>query len=57
MNQVSKENESTEEPKNNMHDIILFVIFGIFVLLVLESFYKLASKILKSKYGLNINLA
>jgi hypothetical protein len=62
MNQLSKEDNISSKTanstdQNNIHDIILFVIFGIFVLLVLESLYKLATKVLKAKHGLNINLS
>jgi len=61
MNQMntgnSNSNSNTNSPDNNIHDIILFIIFGIFVLLVLESLYKLASRVLMAKHGLNINLA
>lgn len=64
MNQLNNSNNSNNSnnqennfKENNIHDIILFVIFGIFVLLVLESLFKLATKILISKNGLNINLS
>jgi hypothetical protein len=58
MNQMNKgdSNEIVGE-ENNMHDIILFIIFGIFVLLILESFYKMISKVLRAKHGMNINLS
>ena len=56
MNQVNtKENKVVSE--NNIHDVILFIIFGIFVLIILECLYKLISKILIYKNGLNINLS
>jgi hypothetical protein len=59
MNSMNNDNENSENvdfKENNIHDIILFVIFGVFVLLVLESLFKLATKILLSKNGVKINL-
>ena len=56
MNNDNSNNEDGDFKENNIHDIILFVIFGIFVLLVLESLFKLATKILLSKNGVKINL-
>ena len=56
MNQISnKDNEITESQHNNIHDIILFVIFGIFVLIILESLYRLISKMVKANTILNVN--
>jgi len=49
MNQISnRDNEITESQHNNIHDIILFVIFGIFVLIILESLYRLISKMVNA---------
>ena len=49
MNQISnKDNEITESEHNNIHDIILFVIFGIFVLIILEALYRLISKMVRA---------
>ena len=48
MNQINKEEEpsnSNETLENNIHDIILFVIFGAFIILLLESFFKFIIKI------------
>ena len=56
MNNDTDNNAVGDFKENNIHDIILFVIFGIFVLLVLESLFKLATKILLSKNGVKINL-
>ena len=49
MNQISnKENDIKESVHNNIHDIILFVIFGIFILIILESLYRLISKMIRA---------
>ena len=49
MNQINKEDEdasnSNKSLENNVHDIILFVIFGAFIILLLESFFKFIIKI------------
>ena len=49
MNQINKEEEdvsnSNKSLENNIHDIILFVIFGAFIILLLESFFKFIIKI------------
>lgn len=56
MNQISnRDNEITESQHNNIHDIILFVIFGIFVLIILESLYRLISKMVKANTILSVN--
>ena len=56
MNQISnRDNEITESQHNNIHDIILFVIFGIFVLIILESLYRLISKMVKANSILRVN--
>lgn len=56
MNQISnRDNEITESQHNNIHDIILFVIFGIFVLIILESLYRLISKMVKANTILRVN--
>jgi hypothetical protein len=58
MNQISnKENEITESDHNNIHDIILFVIFGIFVLIILEALYRLISKMVRANTILSNNIA
>ena len=54
LNQISNnDNEIVESQHNNIHDIILFVIFGIFVLIILESLYRLISKMVKANHILN----
>ena len=54
LNQISNnDNEIVESQHNNIHDIILFVIFGIFVLIILESLYRLISKMVKANNILN----
>ena len=54
LNQISNnDNELVESQHNNIHDIILFVIFGIFVLIILESLYRLISKMVKANNILN----
>ena len=50
----NKDEDSGIGFENNIHDIILFVLFGIFVILILESLYKLTFKILRKKYFNNI---
>lgn len=54
MNQINKEEEepSNGPLENNIHDIILFVIFGAFIILLLESFFKFIIKI----HGRDANL-
>ena len=55
INQMNnKDEDSGIGFENNIHDIILFVLFGVFVILILESLYKLTFKILKKKYFNNI---
>ena len=36
--------------ENNIHDIILFILFGVFIIIILESLYKLVFKICRKKY-------
>ena len=57
MNQMNKEDGDENTSENNVHDIILFIIFGVFVLLILESLYKMISRVLKAKHGMSINLS
>ena len=57
MNQMNKDESNNDTSENNVHDIILFIIFGIFVLLILESLYKMISRVLKAKHGMSINLS
>jgi len=58
MNQISnKDNEIKESEHNNIHDIILFVIFGVFILIILEALYRLISKIVRANTILSNNLA
>lgn len=48
MNQINKDEEESNSNvplENNIHDIILFVIFGAFIILLLESFFKFIIKI------------
>ena len=52
MNQISNNNSvSSNENKleNNIHDIILFILFGIFIILILEILYKCCVKITTNK--------
>ena len=51
----TQDNEIKESQHNNIHDIILFVIFGIFVLIILESLYRLISKMVKANSILRVN--
>ena len=49
MNQISNNNEEEDTKEyNNLNDIILFVIFGVFVLIIIESLYRLITKIIKA---------
>ena len=49
MNQISNNNQEDESKEyNNLNDIILFVIFGIFVIIIIESLYRLITKIIKA---------
>ena len=58
MNQISnKDNEIEESEHNNIHDIILFVIFGIFVLVILEALYRLISKMVRANTILSNNIS
>ena len=58
MNQISnKDNEIKESEHNNIHDIILFVIFGIFVLIILEALYRLISKMVRANTILSNNIS
>ena len=54
MNQISNkeviENDNNKL-ENNIHDIILFILFGIFVILILEVLYKLSTKITTNKFN------
>ena len=43
-NETSNKETRNNKETNNIYDIILFVIFGLFVLLLLESLTKLISK-------------
>ena len=54
MNQLNnKETIEIENNKleNNIHDIILFILFGAFVILLLESLFKLVTKVSSNKSG------
>ena len=58
MNQISnKDNEIKESEHNNIHDIILFVIFGVFILIILEALYRLISKMVRANTILSNNLS
>ena len=49
MNQINnKETKDIEKNKleNNIHDLVLFILFGAFVIFLLESLYKLVNKAL-----------
>jgi hypothetical protein len=57
MNQISnKDNDITESQHNNIHDIVLFVIFGIFVLIILEALYRLITKMITANTILSNNI-
>jgi hypothetical protein len=46
MNQIAnKEADDEDKEYNNINDIILFVIFGVFVLILIEALYRLITKI------------
>ena len=54
MNQLSnKDEEQIEEGKlgNNIHDIVLFILFGIFIILILEILYKVCVRITMYKFN------
>lgn len=56
MNQISNDNNDiTESQHNNIHDIVLFVIFGIFVLIILEALYRLITKMIAANTILSNN--
>lgn len=48
MNQISTKDQEENNTYNNINDIILFVIFGVFVLIVIEGLYRLISKVIKA---------
>jgi len=48
MNQISTKDQEEDNTYNNINDIILFVIFGVFVLIVIEGLYRLISKVIKA---------
>ena len=48
MNQISTKDQEETNTYNNINDIILFVIFGVFVLIVIEGLYRLISKVIKA---------
>ena len=48
MNQISNNNEDESKEYNNLNDIILFVIFGVFVIIIIEALYRLITKIIKA---------
>ena len=43
----NKDNLDNSSLDNNIHDIILFILFGIFVIIILEGLFKLVNKIYK----------
>ena len=48
INQIeNKDNSDNSSLDNNIHDIILFILFGIFVIIILEGLLKLVNKIYK----------
>lgn len=55
MNQISNDTDITESQHNNIHDIVLFVIFGIFVLIILEALYRLITKMIAANTILSNN--
>ena len=42
---LSNNSNNSKSLESNMHDIILFILFGVFVILILEALYKLVVKI------------
>ena len=42
---LNNNNNNSKSLESNMHDIILFILFGVFVILILEALYKLVVKI------------
>ena len=42
---LSNNSNNSNSLESNMHDIILFILFGVFVILILEALYKLVVKI------------
>jgi hypothetical protein len=44
INKLDKINNESSEPKENVHDIILFAIFGIFFIYILDSVYRIGKK-------------
>lgn len=54
MNQISTKDEEESNTYNNINDIILFVIFGVFVLIVIEGLYRLISKIIRANSILDL---
>ena len=50
INQVNnKELSESNNLENNVYDIVLFILFGIFVIALLEGLYKLVTRILRRK--------
>ena len=45
LNNKSKDEETSNTLENNMHDIILFILFGVFVIAILEALYRLIVKL------------
>tara|TARA_B110001469_G_scaffold114610_1_gene118631 strand:+ start:992 stop:1534 length:543 start_codon:yes stop_codon:yes gene_type:complete len=43
----TKDDSDNNSLDNNIHDIILFILFGIFVIIILEGLFKLVNKIYK----------
>ena len=49
INQLNNNGEEDGDNSGNVHDIILFILFGVFVIIILEILYKLVVKLYKFK--------
>ena len=49
LNNNNNNNSLDDQRENNIHDIVLFILFGVFVIVILESLYKLVVKLCKYK--------
>ena len=44
INQMNKSQFFDDDSQDNIHDLILFVLFGIFIIFILDSIYKLGKR-------------
>ena len=49
IDQLNNNNNVSDSNENNIHDIVLFILFGVFVIVILESLYKLVVKLCRYK--------